>query len=193
MPRTWAEEPCRRRGAKLPTKNGPRKGAPVHRPVSVAHAVGGGVEARPCPQVGSPLRTPWWGGPGCDRRRFSTTRCRQAVEGERTVVATGVVEHVDAVEVQNVEAHIQPQGRIHALYGANGTRQGFAHTRQTQRSLRTRGTLQTRWKRSFSVNPPSEFSRTESESPSTVADHATLPTVARGEREDEHGESNVQM
>ncbi len=71
-----------------------------------------------------------------DLSRFCTGWRRQIVEGERTVVATGVVEHVDAIEVQNVEVHIQPQGRIHALHGANSTSQRVAHARQTQQFLR---------------------------------------------------------
>src|SRR5690606_32273310 len=72
-----------------------------------------------------------------DLSRFCTGWRRQTVEGELTIVATGVVENVDPIEVQNVEMHVEPERRIHALHGANGTGQRIAHTRQTRQFLRS--------------------------------------------------------
>ena len=67
-----------------------------------------------------------------DRRRFCSARCRQIVKGERTIAATGVVEHVDTIEAEDAEVH-----GICTLHGANGTGQRIAHARQTQQFLRS--------------------------------------------------------
>src|SRR5690606_33625151 len=72
-----------------------------------------------------------------DLSRFSTSWRRQTEERQRAVVATGVVENVDPIEVQNVEMHVEPERRIHALHGANGTGQGFPHARETKQFLRS--------------------------------------------------------
>ncbi len=47
-----------------------------------------------------------------DCSRFRTAQRRQAVEGERTIVATGVVENVDTIEVEDVERLTSMRGRV---------------------------------------------------------------------------------